>query len=186
MTGVQTCALPIYGLSRSNYHPLLLGLLAFEPISFTNSFIWAPPPPFCFLSTSYDSHGLTTSLFGALLGPFAFFGAFLLLYRPVNHYSCHFGPMVFTLLLSFSISFVLLGFFCHWALLPKISINIEQCKFKYYNVMHLPCVIVNNRQITKTKHISPQCVVRFYLFIYFNIKMLLFIIHRKICKIIIP
>ena len=67
-----------------------------------------------------------------------------------------------------------------------ILLLFEQSKFKYYNVMHLPCVIVNNRQITKTKHITPQCVAKFYLFIYFNIKMLLFIIHRKICKIIIP
>ena len=59
-------------------YPLLLGLLAFESSSFTNSFLWATLAHLCLLSTSYDSHGLTTSLFGASLGPFVFFGAFLL------------------------------------------------------------------------------------------------------------
>ena len=54
---------------------------------------------------------------------FAFFGAFLLFRRPMDHYSYHSSPMIFTFLFSFSISFILLGFFCHWALLPKIDIN---------------------------------------------------------------
>ena len=109
-------------------HLLPLGLLAFEPISITNSFLWAVLVCFCFLSISYDSYGLTTSFFEAPLGPFAFFGAFLLFCKPVDHYSCHschFGSMVFTLLFSFSISFILLGFFYHWALLPKMSVNKE-------------------------------------------------------------
>ena len=94
-------------------HLLPLGLLAFEPISITNSFLWAVLVCFCFLSISYDSYGLTTSFFGAPLGLFAFFGAFLLFFRPMNHYSYHSSRMIFTLLFSFSISFILLGFFCH-------------------------------------------------------------------------
>ena len=72
-----------------------LSLLAFEPIPFTNPFLRAPSAYFCLFSTSYDSHGLITSFFGAPLSPFAFFGAFLLFCRPVGHYSCHSGIMVF-------------------------------------------------------------------------------------------
>ena len=49
-------------------HRLLLNLLGFpDPIPLTNSFLLAPPVPFCFLSISHDSHGLTTSFFGASL-----------------------------------------------------------------------------------------------------------------------
>ena len=60
-------------------YPLLLDLLAFEPISFTNFFLWALLAHLCLLSTFYDSHGLTTSFFGAPLSSFAFFGALLLI-----------------------------------------------------------------------------------------------------------
>ena len=100
-------------------HPSSLGLLAFEPISFTNSFLWAPPTPFFFLSISYDSHGLTTSFFRASSTLFAFFGATFLFCGPMDHYSYHSSPMFVTLLLSFSTIFILLGFFCPWALLSK-------------------------------------------------------------------
>ena len=94
-------------------YPLLLGLLAFELSSFTNSFLWATLAHLCLLSTSYDSHGLTTSLFGAPLGPFVFFGAFLLFCGLVYHYSCHSGLMVFSYFAnsSFFTSFILLDFF---------------------------------------------------------------------------
>ena len=54
---------------------------------------------------------------------FAFSKAILLFCRPVDHYSCHFGLLVFTLLFYFSTFFILSGFFYHWALLPKMSIN---------------------------------------------------------------
>ena len=84
--------------TQLSYH-LLLGLLDFEPISFTNPFLWAPLARLYLLSTSYDSHGLTTSFFRAPLGPFTFFGALLLFCRPMNHYSCHSGLMVFFFLL---------------------------------------------------------------------------------------
>ena len=51
---------------------LPLGLLTFEPIPFTNSFLWAFPSYFYFLSISYNSHRPTTSFFWGFLGPFAF------------------------------------------------------------------------------------------------------------------
>ena len=115
--------LNLLGFPAQLPHPLPLGLLAFEPISFTNSFLWALLVRFLFLSISYDSHGLATSIFGAPLGSFAFFRAFLLFCRHVDNYSNHSSPMIFILLFHFFISFILLGFFCHWALLPKIGIN---------------------------------------------------------------
>ena len=37
----------------------------------------------------------------------------------VDHYSCHSGTMIFTLLLSFSTFFILLGFFSRWTLFVK-------------------------------------------------------------------
>ena len=81
---------------------LPLGLLAFEPIPFINSFLWAPPAHFCFLFISHDSHGAYYFILWGFLGLFAFSGATLLFFRPVDHYSCHSDLMVFTLLFSFS------------------------------------------------------------------------------------
>ena len=51
--------------------------------------------------------------------PVCFLWSHLLFYGPMDHYSYQSGPMVFTLLLSFSTVFILLGFFCHWTLLSK-------------------------------------------------------------------
>ena len=113
--------LNLLGFPAQLPHSLPLGLLAFEP--FTNSFRWALLVHFLFFSISYDSHGLATSIFGAPLGSFAFFRAFLLFCRHVDNYSYHSGPMIFILLFHFSISFILLGFFYYWAFLPKIGIN---------------------------------------------------------------
>ena len=69
-----------FGLPWPNYHILYFrGLLAFLPTPSTNSFLWAPLAHFCLLSTSYNSHGLTTSFFGLSwarllsLGPFYYF-----------------------------------------------------------------------------------------------------------------
>jgi len=95
--------LNLLGFSGPIITSLPFGLLAFKPISFTNSFLWPLPVHFFFFSISYDSHGLTASFFGAPLGPFTFFGAILLFYRLMDHYFCLSGPMVFTLLFSFSI-----------------------------------------------------------------------------------
>ena len=104
-------------------HYFPLGLLAFEPISFTNSFIWAPLARFCFLSISHDSHGFNTSFFEGFFGMFAFFGATLLFCGLMDHYSYHSSSMIFTMLFSFFTFFLLLGFFYHWAILPKMGIK---------------------------------------------------------------
>ena len=53
------------GFSSPITTSLPLGLLAFKPTPFTNSFLWASPTHFYFLSISYNSYGLTTSFFGA-------------------------------------------------------------------------------------------------------------------------
>ena len=55
---------------------LPLGLLAFEPTSFTNSFFWASPADFYFLSIFYISYGPTTLILGA-------FSTRLLSLRPI-------------------------------------------------------------------------------------------------------
>ena len=101
-------------------HGFLLNLSSFPgPIttSFTNSFPWAHLAHFCLLSISYDTHGLP-------LGSFALFVAFLLFYRPVDHYSCHSGLMVF---LFFPCPFLYCwASSCYWAFLPKwASTNIN-------------------------------------------------------------
>ena len=117
-----------FGLPQPNYYILYFWI--YWPLNQSHlliPFFGLIQPVFFFLSISYDSYGLTISFIGAPLGPFAFFWVFLLFCRPLNHYFCYSDPMVFTLLLSFSISFILLGFFCHWALLPKMGIN--KCHF---------------------------------------------------------
>ena len=119
---------------QSNYHILYFwDLLAFEPISFTSSFLWAPPTYLCLLSTFYDSNKLTTSFYGASLGPFAFFWTFLLFCRPIDHYPCHSDLMVsslilliLTLLILLSLPlFILLCFFLSWGFffLPKWALT---------------------------------------------------------------
>ena len=103
--------------------------MAFASNPFTNSFLWAPPAHFCLLSISYNSHGFSTSFSGLswarLLSLWHFF--FLLLYRPVNHYSCHSGLMVFLTLLAllpspFSYCW---AYSCYWAFSAKMGINIQ-------------------------------------------------------------
>ena len=69
---------------------------------------------FFFFSISYNSYGLITSSFGASFARFAFFEA---TYYLVGLWTII--PAIlpqWSLLLSF---FILLGFFCHWALLSK-------------------------------------------------------------------
>ena len=118
------------GLPWPDYHILYFcGLLAFELISLTNSFFWAPPVHLCLLFTSYDSHKLSISFFRAPLGPLAFFGAFLLFYRPVDHYSCHSGLMIFSYFAnsSFFTLFILLDLFSSLSPFAKMSINKHEC-----------------------------------------------------------
>ena len=84
-----------FGLPRPNYHIFYFwDLLAFAPTPFTNSFLWAPLTHPCLLFVSYDSHELTTSFLGAPLGPFTFFGAFLLFGGSAFHCFCHLSLMV--------------------------------------------------------------------------------------------
>ena len=68
--------------------------------------------------------GLLPSFFG-LPQPICFFLATYYFCGPVDHYSCHSGLLVFTLLFSLPIFFILMGFFCHWAPLSKVGINIQ-------------------------------------------------------------
>ena len=103
-----------FGLPWPNYH--ILYPWVYWPSNQSHlliSFFGLFQPLFYFLSISYDSHGLTTSSFRASLARLLSLGATLLFCRPVDHYSCHSSPMVFTLLVSFSTFFILLGFFYH-------------------------------------------------------------------------
>ena len=136
-------------------YPLLLGLLAFELTPFTNSFLWALPAHLCLLSTSYNSHGLTTSLYGAPLGLFTFFGALLLFCKPVYHYSCHLVVMVFlTLLIFLSLPHViLLGFFLPLNLffLPKWASTISNNYIIYKVFFFLIYKLCINIKISQQK-----------------------------------
>ena len=80
------------------------------------------PDSFYFFSISYNYHGFTPSFFG-LPQPICFFLASHYICEPINHYSYHSGLIVFTLLFSLHIFFILLGSFCNWAILSKVSIN---------------------------------------------------------------
>ena len=118
-----------FELPQPNYHILYFwDLLAFAPISFTNFSLWAPLAHLCLLSTSYDSHGLTTSFFGLPWAHLFSSGLFLLFFGPLYHYSCHTGLMVFlTLLILLSSPLViLLGFFLPLGLIffAKMGLNI--------------------------------------------------------------
>ena len=120
---------------------------------FTNSFLWAPPAHLCLLSTSYYSHGLTTSFSRVPLSPFAFFGAFLLFCRPMYHCSYHSDLMVFLILLILLSSpfVILLGFFLplalfffcqngpqqHQYLIPFVLQTTPLCLFRVWSSLSL-------------------------------------------------
>ena len=75
-----------FELPRPNYH--ILYFWVYWPLNQPHlliHFFGAPSAHLCLLFTSYNSHGLITSFFGAPLGPFAFFGTLLLFYGPVYH-----------------------------------------------------------------------------------------------------
>ena len=77
---------------------------------------------------------LTTSFFGALLGPFAFIRTLLLFCGLMYRYSCHLGLMIFLILLILLSSPFLYCWAssCHWAFffLPKwASTKIKPTKF---------------------------------------------------------
>jgi len=110
-----TISLPLITLQA--YWPLC------QPYEFTNSFLGLPRPIYFFF-TSYYSHGFTT-LFLELPRPIFFFFATYYFCGPTNHYSCHSGLLVFTLLFSLPIFSILLGFFCHWAFCQKWALTLS-------------------------------------------------------------
>ena len=116
-----------FGLSLLNHH--IFTFRAYWPLcqhhEFTNSFLELPRPFFTFSLSLRILMGLLLHSLG-FLDLFFFFFGHLLFCGPVDHYSCYSGLMVFILLFSFSIFFILLGFFCNWALLSKVGINIQK------------------------------------------------------------
>ena len=121
------CFAKSFGLPRPNYH--ILTFRAYWPLSqpheFTNSFLWASPTHFLLsfhlLQFPWAYYFIPWASSTHLLSPWPL----VIFCGPVDHYSCHSSLMVFILLFSFSIFFILLGFFCHWTLLSKVSINIQ-------------------------------------------------------------
>ena len=86
-----------FGLPRLKLpYPLLLGFINFPSTPYSlNSLHQAFLAHSCLLSFSYNAHVFTTSFLWTPLGPLAFFEAHLLFSRPMIHYSCHSGIMVF-------------------------------------------------------------------------------------------
>ena len=86
-----------FGLSRSKLpYPLLSWFMGFPSTPYSlNSLLHAFLAHSCLLSFSYNAHVFTTSFLWTPLGPLAFFEAHLLFSRPMIHYSCHSGIMVF-------------------------------------------------------------------------------------------
>ena len=80
------------------------------------------PDPFYFSPSLIILMGLLLHSI-SFLSPFAFFLATYYFRGPIDHNSHHFGLMIFALLFSLPIFFILLGFFCHWTLLSKMGIN---------------------------------------------------------------
>ena len=89
--------LSLLGFSDPNCHILYFwGLWAFPPTPYLlNSLLWASLAHSCLLSISHNAHRFTTSFSRLIwvhllsLRPFCYF------FRPMVHYSCHSGLMVF-------------------------------------------------------------------------------------------
>ena len=115
-----------FGLLQHNYH--IFTFRAYWPLcqphELTNSFLGLSQPIFTFSPSLTILMGLLLYSLG-FLDPFSFFLATSIFCGPVNHYSSHSGLMVYILLFSFSIFFILMGFFCHWALFSKAGINTK-------------------------------------------------------------
>ena len=86
-----------FGLPRSKLpYPLLLGFMGFPSTPYSlNLLLWASLAHSRLLSISYNAHGFITSFLWAPLGLLAFFEAHLLFSKPMIHYFCHSGLMVF-------------------------------------------------------------------------------------------
>ena len=85
-----------------------------QPHEFTNSFLRLSRPIYFFF-ISYYSHELITSFLG-LPWPICFFFSTNYFCEPADHYSCHSDLLVFALIFSLPIFFILLGFIYHWPL----------------------------------------------------------------------
>ena len=113
---------------------MLIGVYA-NPTNLLIHFLVFPSPFMSFQPLTIPI-GLLPSLFG-LPWPICFFLATDYFCGPVDHYSYHSGLLVFALLFSLPIFFILLGFFCHWAPLLKVGINIQppehmNCSYNSY------------------------------------------------------
>ena len=100
-----------FGLYRPNYHILTSYYLSGYPTNLLIHFLDFLGPFMSFLCLTIPM-GLLPSFFG-LPWPICFFLATYYFCEPIDHYSYHSGLLVFTLLFSLLIFFILLGFFCH-------------------------------------------------------------------------
>ena len=94
-----------------------------QPYEFTNSFLEFSRSIYFFF-TSYYSHGFTISFLRLSWSIFFFFATYYFC-GPTNHYSCHSVLLVFILLFSLPIFFILLGFFCHWTFCQKWTLTLS-------------------------------------------------------------
>ena len=83
-----------------------------QPHGFTNSFFFGFPNPFTSSLPLIILMGLLLHSL-SFLGPFASSLSLIIFCGPVNHYSCRSDLLVFTLLFSLPIFFILLDFFYH-------------------------------------------------------------------------
>ena len=117
-----------FGLPRQPKlpYPLLLGFMGFPSAPYSlNSLLQASLAHSRLLSISYDVHGFTSSFFWTPLGPLAFFEAHLLLSRPMIHYSCYSGLMVFFSIYQFFFLPYCWASSCYWASLPKWASTLK-------------------------------------------------------------
>ena len=77
-------------------YPLLSGLVE-KPMNpyLLNSLLWASLAHSCILSISHNAHRFTTSFSELLWARLPSLRPFCYFIRPINHYSCHLGLMVF-------------------------------------------------------------------------------------------
>ena len=106
-----------------------------QPYEFTYS-LFGLPWPIYFFFTSYYSHGFATSFIG-LPRPICFLFATYYFYGLVDHYSCHSDLLVFALLFSLPIFFILLGFFCHWAFCQKWASTFSPLSIRIALAIHM-------------------------------------------------
>ena len=108
-----------FKLPWPNYH--ILCLWVYWPVNQSHlpiPFFGLLRPLFAFFLFLMILMSLLLHSFG-LSQPVCFLWAHLLFCGLMDQYSYHSRLMIFTLLLSFSTFFILLGFFCHWTILSR-------------------------------------------------------------------